>query len=428
MYFAGWFNVEKQAVSEEERIETTKQNSFLFHISTTRVTRVRPTLRKRSLMLVLLVILPLVTIPPLSIPMSLAHSYSARTMQETTHYDTTTTTTTTTNITSAVRFDVQANLLNFLAQESVAHAALVFATLSAAFAFASVRSNAAGVRKRKWSSREMQVFGVVTFLLILVAIYALFRFMFYAALSDYALNHPSPLVAQTLSEYWGNVTQKVQLYRLYILPFTGLYEVGMFGLFISSFLAYLFSLLVTLLVTGSLSGLSASLHPTYWLIIAVCVFSEVVPSIVFEGSWRPYSIWAGLPLFFVCIIIQTRFQERIRRLVHRQGFPRYRTGKRRKSLHMRIIGWTNWSKLHFLLTLGFLVIAMLPVLAFYFYHSNLLLGFLCGYKFDLLFGDVCGYSPLTVLLSLNIFYPLYGLWRELRLIARDLDQPRLSNG
>lgn len=381
------------------------------------------TLRRCSLILVLLAILPLVTIPPLSIPMTLAQSHSARTLQETTHYDTTTTSTSTTNMTSSMTFDVQANLLNFLAQESVAHAALVFATLSAAFAFASVRSNAAGIRKRKWSSKEMQVFGVVTFLLFLVAIYALFRFLFYSALSDYALNHPSPLMAQTLSQYWGNVTQKVQLTRLYILPFTGLYEIGMFGLFISSFLAYLFSLLVTLLVTGSLSDLSVSLHPTYWLIIAFCVFSEVVTILIFEGSLRPYSIWAGLPLFLVCIVVQTGFLGKILKVVHWQGMSGYRTGKRRKSSCVRMIEWIKTKKrpnLHLLFTLSFLVIAMLPVLVFYYYHSDLLFGFLCGYKFDLLFGDVCGYSPLTALLSLNIFYPLYGIWRELRRISRSL--------
>jgi hypothetical protein len=99
-------------------------------------------------------------------------------------------------------FDIQSDILNYLVQESLAHAALIFATLAAAFAFAT------GFRPRivSWKRKlHCSFYFVVLFVLFIVAVYAFFRFVYYAQLTSYLLNRAQPPSQNdTLSSYWRN--------------------------------------------------------------------------------------------------------------------------------------------------------------------------------------------------------------------------------
>ena len=76
----------------------------------------------------------------------------------------------------------QTDLLNFAAQQAIAHAALIFATLTATFTFAS------GF-KPKANSRKAKTFYVILLALLMSgAVYAGFRLYFYGQISGTVLS------------------------------------------------------------------------------------------------------------------------------------------------------------------------------------------------------------------------------------------------
>jgi hypothetical protein len=94
--------------------------------------------------------------------------------------------------------DIQASLLSFVGQQAIAHAATIFATLTAAFTFAVVQ--------RKPVVGNRRTFCVLILSLLLAGgIYAGLRLYYYGVLSGIVLNcSVSP--NQTWTQYWNNVT------------------------------------------------------------------------------------------------------------------------------------------------------------------------------------------------------------------------------
>lgn len=94
--------------------------------------------------------------------------------------------------------DAQASLLTLVGQEAIAHAAAIFATLTAAFTFATVQ--------KEPLTRNRTTFCVLILSVLLAgSIYAGLRLYYYGVLSGIVLNH-SGVPNQTLTQYWGNVT------------------------------------------------------------------------------------------------------------------------------------------------------------------------------------------------------------------------------
>jgi len=89
--------------------------------------------------------------------------------------------------------EVQATLLNFLGQQAIAHAATVFATLAAAFAFAQA------VRQRGIATFPILILNV----LLGVAIYATLRLIYYGNLWGTVLTNCA--TADSLTAYWSQV-------------------------------------------------------------------------------------------------------------------------------------------------------------------------------------------------------------------------------
>ena len=147
--------------------------------------------------------------------------------------------------------DFQATLLSYLAQEALAHAALIFATLAAAFTFAT------GFKKTlsKHQRVPLYVYGGILFVLFLVAVYALLRFILYAGLTEFllTLSRP-PSCNDTFTSYWTYaVRNPAENHTSLLVPISGLYNVGLSGVVIACFLAYLLAFFTTLLASGLLS-------------------------------------------------------------------------------------------------------------------------------------------------------------------------------
>jgi hypothetical protein len=102
--------------------------------------------------------------------------------------------------------DVQATLLNFLGQQAIAHAATIFATLLAAFTLAEAvgkREGSSTVQKEP--SPSLGTFYVFMLnVLFGIAIYAVFRLIYYGILWGLVLNN-NPL-EMPLTCYWQRVS------------------------------------------------------------------------------------------------------------------------------------------------------------------------------------------------------------------------------
>lgn len=98
----------------------------------------------------------------------------------------------------------QSVVLGFVGQQAIAHAAVIFATLTAAFAFAT------GFKQKK-SRRAMWLYVLLLALLLSGSIYALIRGYYYGELSNTVLNGPASQDQQlctqvnTLQSYWAYV-------------------------------------------------------------------------------------------------------------------------------------------------------------------------------------------------------------------------------
>jgi RsiW-degrading membrane proteinase PrsW (M82 family) len=79
---------------------------------------------------------------------------------------------------------IQSDLLSFVAQESIAHAGLIFATLTAAFTFA------VGFGKRLNGTTQKVAYFLVLSLLFTLSCYAGLRLLFYGQLTNAVLNYP----------------------------------------------------------------------------------------------------------------------------------------------------------------------------------------------------------------------------------------------
>lgn len=103
----------------------------------------------------------------------------------------------------------QSYLLSFLGQQAIAHAAEIFATLTAAFAFAT------GFKHKK-TVTGTQLYVLVLTVLFTWSIYAFFRAYYYGVLSSVVLNgSPKPSDMGNLTAYWSfvayNATRSNQL-------------------------------------------------------------------------------------------------------------------------------------------------------------------------------------------------------------------------
>jgi hypothetical protein len=155
--------------------------------------------------------------------------------------------------------DLQSDILNYLVQESLAHAALIFATLAAAFTFA------AGFRRRLATgplkvhdllrNRFRLIYFVVLSALFFVTIYAFFRFFFYANITSFLLwSAAPPSKTDSLGSYYRTVINQFEARQpSFLLWFSGMAGIGWVGFA----LAILFGLIASLLVTYLASSGSA---------------------------------------------------------------------------------------------------------------------------------------------------------------------------
>lgn len=152
---------------------------------------------------------------------------------------------------SGLTLDYQTDLLNYLVQESLAHAALIFATLAAAFTFAT------GIKEKiEWDPNETLVYFGIVFTLFSVAIYALFRFSVYASLIGFVLSRPQSPADNSLNSLWRSIVSQVSTDKPYLTAFSGFINFGAIGFVITISLAYLSAFLVTLFFSGKLPQVS----------------------------------------------------------------------------------------------------------------------------------------------------------------------------
>jgi hypothetical protein len=136
------------------------------------------------MILILVVVLPVAACQVLLSPNVSGQSYWTVTLTTTTN--STTYRTTLTGNESDV--PVQSALLGFLAQQAIAHGALIFATLTAAFAFA------VGFRKLDGKLRRL-AYWLATGALFTLSIYSLLRLFFYSQFSNFVLEYPPEYAA-----------------------------------------------------------------------------------------------------------------------------------------------------------------------------------------------------------------------------------------
>ena len=104
--------------------------------------------------------------------------------------------------------------MGFVAQQSVSHAALIFATLAAAFTFAT----GFNLRTKRWGATFAYIFFLTV--LLAAAIYSALKLFFYGKLANAILLNPStikffanckayhPLLeSATLTDYWGCIRE-----------------------------------------------------------------------------------------------------------------------------------------------------------------------------------------------------------------------------
>lgn len=207
-------------------------------------------------------------------------------------------------ITASVIFDLQTDLLNYAVQESLAHAALIFATLAAAFTFATGYPKTRPSSRKHWTSNEIRVYGMILFSLFLVSIYALFRFAFYAAITNSLLTYAPPGDNVPLNVYWRTLTKSVETGRPYLVPFSSYFNLGVIGIMISISLAYLLTLLTTMLVSGKLSRKAFSGRNSAWIIPFVAIYTTcfIVICWLINIDRAQFSIVPTLTLLILCAI------------------------------------------------------------------------------------------------------------------------------
>ena len=125
---------------------------------------------------------------------------------------TTITITETVTVTSSYESNLQTDALGYVAQQTVSHAALIFATLAAAFTFAT------GFKPKRRGARATYIFFLTV--LLATAIYSTLKLFFYGKLANAILlnpptvqlfancraYHPLPENA-TLTDYWGCIRE-----------------------------------------------------------------------------------------------------------------------------------------------------------------------------------------------------------------------------
>ena len=205
-----------------------------------------------------------------------------------------------------------------MVQEALAHAALVFATLAAAFTFAT------GFEKRISGSHKgvkpLYVYGGVLSLLFLVSIYALFRFAYYASLTSFILNQ-SGCTPNDVSDYW-NICVSIPAHTLassrWLLPFSGYDNPS--GIVISLFLAGFLAFLITMLAGGFLPRVPAWHVIRIGLLIFVFVGYLVISDFYISGlpNEQPFGLFAGDVLFVIWTLCYM-----VPKWVH-DGFNKYR--------------------------------------------------------------------------------------------------------
>jgi hypothetical protein len=92
----------------------------------------------------------------------------------------------------------QSVVLGFVGQQAIAHAAVIFATLTAAFAFAT------GFKQKK-DGPALSLYVLLLTVLLSGSIYALIRAYYYGVLSNAVLNSGPAVQANTLESYWAYV-------------------------------------------------------------------------------------------------------------------------------------------------------------------------------------------------------------------------------
>ncbi|MGA3405754.1 MAG: hypothetical protein ABSD49_08500, partial [Candidatus Bathyarchaeia archaeon] len=93
----------------------------------------------------------------------------------------------------------QSYLLSFLGQQAIAHAAEIFATLTAAFAFAT------GFKHKK-TDTGTQLYVLILTVLFTWSIFAFFRAYYYGVFSNTVLHgSPNPSAIGNLTAYWSFV-------------------------------------------------------------------------------------------------------------------------------------------------------------------------------------------------------------------------------
>ncbi len=182
-----------------------------------------------------------------------------------------------------IAFDLQTDLLNYVVQEALAHAALIFATLAAAFAFATGFQNSMKNGNRKLS---LYVYGAVLSLLFLVAIYAFLRFAFYANLANFLLTQARPPTpSDNLTSYWNAVRYPAENSTRIFLAFSGTHNIGISGFVVSCFLAYLLAFLVTMLAGDFLPRIQPSnLKWVISLVAGYIVYLMVTDYLIADAS------------------------------------------------------------------------------------------------------------------------------------------------
>lgn len=148
-------------------------------------------------------------------------------------------------ILGTVILDFQTDILNYAGQQAIAHAALIFATLTAVFTFAAAFHG----KLTDWP-RPTKVHGIKVYYSFLlgmfsVASYALFRLIMYARLVTLVLSNPPSKDMASLSAYYHNITLISSAQSAALAYVGGLNTVGLFAsLIAASVLAYFLLVLV----------------------------------------------------------------------------------------------------------------------------------------------------------------------------------------
>jgi hypothetical protein len=191
----------------------------------------------------------------------------------------------------ALLLDLQSDILNYLVQESLAHTALIFAVLLAAFTFATGFHRRLATAPPKLRNRFHEIYFGVLSVLFFIAIYAFFRFIFYAGITSYLLGSSDlPTTSTDLGSYWRLVRDMFERGGSWYMFFSGI-NIGANG-WVGAALAALIAAAAALLVTYLAGENPEEQFPLEWTVWPLAAFA------VWLACWIPILRYALRDLYW----------------------------------------------------------------------------------------------------------------------------------